>query len=166
MATAPGKSVVHLGAAAAGLITACLIAAALALALAPWPASAQPPAPQGQALHRALEGVWCNSEDGGATCWAYDEFFADGSFQACGVAEGDARPFAGSGDVSVSGRTMCYVVTTASDNFWLPPGSRYCTEIVAIDRHTHRYRDVDTGAEFTLHRRPRAEKRCPSPARR
>ena len=57
---------------------------------------------------------------------------------------------------------MCYVVDTASDNFWLRPGARYCTDIVAIDRRTHRYRDIDTRAEFVLQRRPVAQRRCPS----
>ncbi len=135
--------------------------AALALAAANAPTLAQPPMPEGAALQRALVGLWCNSHDGGATCWAWDEFTPDGRLHLCGRAEGDARPFHGSGLVTVEGRRMCYRVETASDNFWLPPGQTYCTEIVAIDAHTHRYRDLDGGAEFTLHRRPAAERDCP-----
>jgi hypothetical protein len=122
---------------------------------------AHAPLPTGDALHGALQGLWCNSNDGGRSCWAWDEFGADGRFEACGRTDDDPQPFRGAGTVSVSGRRMCYVVSAASDNFWLRPGQRYCTDIVAVDRHTHRYRDIDTGAEFTLYRRAAAEKRCP-----
>lgn len=117
--------------------------------------------PMDAALQQALLGVWCNSNDGGRTCWAYDEFFEDGRFEACGRTEDDPRPFRGGGKVTVTGRRMCYEVTFASDNFWIRPGGRYCTDIVAIDGRMHRYRDIDTGAEFVLYRIPKAEKRCP-----
>lgn len=130
----------------------------LILGTAALPAWAEP---SGEALQRALQGLWCNSEDGGASCWAWDEFHADGRFEACGRTPDDPKPFFGAGRVSVEGRRMCYVVTAASENFWLPPGARYCTDIVAIDARTHRYRDIDTGAEFTLHRRPAVDKHCP-----
>lgn len=132
------------------------------LGLAAMLAGAQPALPESAALQRALEGLWCNSDDGGRSCWAWDLFHADGRFEACGRAEGDARPFHGAGRYGVDGRRMCYVVTAASPNFWLPPGARYCTDIVAIDARSHRYRDLDTGAEFVLHRRPLADRRCPS----
>lgn len=137
--------------------------AVLALLLLPLALQAQPTALRDAALQRALEGVWCNSSDGGRTCWAWDEFFADGFFEACGRTEDDDRPFAGRGRVSVEGQRMCYVVTTASASFWLPPGARYCTDIVAIDATTHRYRDLDSGREYQLYRRPAAMKACPQP---
>jgi len=140
-----------------GSSLACLLVIVLALPRA----SAEPAPQQGIALHRALEGVWCNSNDNGRTCWAYDTFLDDGTFEACGKTDDDIRPFRATGMVSVEGRRMCYVVAAATDNFWLRPRSRYCTDIIAIDERTHRYRDIDTGAEFTLHRRPAFEKRCP-----
>lgn len=124
-------------------------------------AAVAPAPPRGEALHRALHGTWCNSNDGGRSCWAWDEFSADGRFSACGRTDDDPRPFRGAGRVEVSGRRMCYGVDTASENFWLRPGQRYCTDIVAIDARTHRYRDIDTGAEFTLFRRDNGERRCP-----
>ncbi len=136
-----------------------LAAGLLALAGA---ASAQAPMPQGAALERALVGLWCSPDDAGRGCWAWDRFFPDGRFEACGRAAGDPRPFRGSGRFSVVGQRMCYVVDSASENFWLRPGARYCTDIVAIDRRTHRYRDIDTQAEFVLQRRPPAQRRCPS----
>lgn len=134
---------------------------ALAIILAAAPSLAQVPAPRGEALHRALEGVWCNSSDGGRTCWALDEFDGAGLFRACGRTEDDHRPFHGSGRVRVTGQRMCYTVTAASDNFWLSPGQAYCTEIVAINDQTHRYRDIDTGKEYTLYRLTSALQRCP-----
>lgn len=124
-------------------------------------AFAQQPPVTDAALHRALLGVWCNSNDGGRTCWAYDEFFEDGQFEACGRTDDDPRPFRGGGRVNVIGQRMCYEVSFASDNFWIGPGGRYCTDIVAIDDRTHRYRDIDTKAEFVLHRIPKSAKRCP-----
>ena len=120
-----------------------------------------PSAAQDATLHRALLGLWCNSEDGGRSCWAWDEFHADGRFEACGRTEDDPRPFHGTGRVDISGARMCYTVTAASENFWLRPGQRYCTDIVAIDALTHRYRDLDTQAEFTLYRRAPGDKHCP-----
>ena len=135
-----------------------------ALALAAALAGVVPAATAAQdaALLQALQGVWCNSNDGGRTCWAYDEFFADGSFAACGRTDDDPRPFRGGGPVSVSGRRMCYPVAFASDNFWLRPGGRYCTDILSIDARTHRYRDIDTQQEFTLHRVAHGATRCPA----
>ncbi|WP_127997194.1 hypothetical protein [Piscinibacter defluvii] len=109
-------------------------------------------------------GVWCNSDDGGATCWAYDEFRTDGTFEACGRTEDDPRPFHGEGTYTFIGSRMCYVVTRSTVNFWLRPGSRYCTEILSINESAHRYRDIDSGAEFELRRVPPSAKRC-APAR-
>lgn len=139
-----------------------LLSVVIASLLVGSPVRAQSPAEDGPALHRELHGVWCNSNDGGQTCWAYDEFFSDGRFEACGQTDDDRRAFRGTGHVTVHGSRMCYRVASASDNFWIRPGSRYCTDIVAIDAHTHRYRDIDTQAEFTLYRRPAYDKRCPA----
>ncbi len=68
-------------------------------------------------IAQGLVGVWCNSNDGGSTCWAYDEFRTDGTFEACGRTEDDPRPFRGQGTYSVNGKRMCYVVTQATPNF-------------------------------------------------
>lgn len=132
----------------------------LVLAAIHGPAFARQPSVADAALHRALLGVWCNSNDGGRSCWAYDEFFDDGHFEACGRTDDDPRPFRGGGKVTVTGQRMCYEVTFASSNFWIRQGGRYCTDIVAIDERMHRYRDIDTKAEFVLYRVPKSEKRC------
>ena len=110
-----------------------------------------PRALQGEALQRALHGAWCNPAPGGG-CWAHDLFDAGGRFASCGQAEGDRRPFRGAGTFRIDGQRMCYVVAQASDNFWLPAGARYCTEILSIGAQEHRYRDLDSGAVFTLKR--------------
>ncbi|MBQ0943922.1 hypothetical protein KAK07_11310 [Ideonella sp. 4Y16] len=109
-----------------------------------------------------LVGTWCNPE--GSGCWAWDRFSADGRFEACGRALDDPLPFRGAGTWTVQGQRMCYRVEQATANFWLPPGQRYCTDIVALDDRQHRYRDLDTGAEFTLHRVPDTQRHCPDGA--
>ena len=124
-------------------------------------ACAGPPQPSAaSAVVAGLVGVWCNSSDAGATCWAYDEFRSDGSFTACGRTDDDPRPFIGEGRYTVEGARMCYLVTRASANFWLRPGARYCTDIVAMSPTAHRYRDLDTGAEFELARVAASSRRC------
>lgn len=133
-----------------------LVAAATCACATPAPA---PPADE--ALAEALLGVWCNASDGGRSCWAYDEFTPDGKFEACGRTDDDMKAFRGTGDFSVAGQRMCYVVRSASPNFWLPPGARYCTDILAIDGRTHRYRDIDTQQTFTLYRIASGRKTCP-----
>lgn len=45
-----------------------------------------PPMPEGPALQAALQGLWCNSEDGGRSCWAHDRFTPDGRLRMCGRA--------------------------------------------------------------------------------
>lgn len=119
-------------------------------------------APPTADLAHSLVGVWCNSNDGGQTCWAYDEFTASGHFSACGRAEDDRLGFAGSGRFSVSGHRMCYVVETATANFWIQPGSRYCTDILSIGATNHRYRDIDSNQEFELLRVSPSRKLCPA----
>jgi hypothetical protein len=112
-------------------------------------------------LAQELVGVWCNSNDGGKTCWAFDEFSTSGQFLACGRNEDELVGFAGGGNFTVAGQRMCYVVRTATANFWLQPGSRYCTDILSIGASSHRYRDIDTGKSYELLRVPPSTKQCP-----
>ena len=136
-------------AAASGLVTGCVGHSAAA------------PGATDARLRAALVGVWCNSDDGGKTCWAFDEFRADGTFRACGRTTDDGLPFEGSGRFDVNGRRMCYRVHSASDTFWVRPGSRFCTDIVAIDGRQHRYRDIESGQSFVLQRHTAAQPLCP-----
>ena len=98
---------------------------------------------------------------GSRSCWAWDQFFADGSLRACGRHEADARPFDGRGHVTVEGDRMCYRVVQASADFWLAPGQRYCTRILGVSGERHDYQDLDSGAVFSLYRRAAADVRCP-----
>jgi hypothetical protein len=135
-----------------------LLVAATSLGAGPEGRAAELAGPQ---LRAALLGSWCNSDDGGKTCWAYDEFLADGSFRACGRTPDDGQYFEGSGSFDVSGRRMCYRVHSATDTFWVRPGSRFCTDILAIDKHQHRYLDIESGRSFVLHRRAADRALCP-----
>ena len=107
---------------------------------------------QDKALASALVGAWCNSDDGGKTCWAYDVFKADGTLRACGRFPDERRAFDGEGLVSVSGNVMCYRVRSATENFWVKPGSSYCTRILGVSRNSHTYQDMESGAKFSLTR--------------
>jgi len=114
-----------------------------------------------QALATALLGAWCNSEDGGKTCWAYDHFTPDGMLRACGRFPDERQVFDGTGVVAVTGDVMCYRVTRATANFWVKPGSTYCTRIVGISGSAHAYQDMESGATFRLLRVPVASITCP-----
>lgn len=150
--TGPARRARGLGRAAFGPLLALLSACAL-----------PPPLPEGPALQAALQGLWCNSEDGGRSCWAHDRFTPDGRLRMCGRAPDSRQAFDGLGEVEVAGRRMCYLVLRAEGAFWLPPGARYCTEIVELGPRHHRYRDLDGGGVFTLHRLPDSAPDCPAP---
>ncbi|MEY2685936.1 MAG: hypothetical protein RL375_134 [Pseudomonadota bacterium] len=111
-------------------------------------------------LAEALLGVWCNSDDGGRTCWAWDEFTDRGTLEMCGQAHGDARPFRARATVEWAGARLCYRVVEATDTFWLRAGERYCTEIVEVHPDHHVYRDLDTGQHVHLLRRTARDRHC------
>lgn len=136
------------------------LAAALALPLI---AGAQPAAdaPSGAALEAALRGVWCSSNDGGATCWAYDEFHTGGVITACGQFPRATQPFTASARYTIEGRRACYEITGASESFGMSPGDRFCTEVVEVNERLQRYRAADGDEIFTQYRRPAGSRRCP-----
>lgn len=119
--------------------------------------AAVPPAPQAG----ALQGLWCNPKEDGPGCWAWDQFGPGDRLFMCGQTEPGARPFRALARVSWAGPRMCYEVLEAQGDFWLPPGGRYCTEITEVGPRHHRYRDLDSGAVFTLVRTALAEPPCP-----
>jgi hypothetical protein len=61
----------------------------------------------------------------------------------------------------VEGSRLCCEVEAASANSWQRPGQRCCTDMVTLHAHSHRDRDIDTGATFTLRRRDNRDKRRP-----
>jgi hypothetical protein len=124
--------------------------------------SAQSPAPSGAALAAALQdGVWCNSEDGGRSCAAFDEFHADGRLTSCGKFSFDRRPFTASAKYEISGRRACVQVTESSPNFALRAGERFCVEVLEMTKELQRYRSEGSTEVSVLYRRPKAAKLCP-----
>ena len=115
----------------------------------------------GPRLQQALTGLWCNSSDGGRSCWAWDEFLPDGTLRMCGRHDDTDLPFTARARASVTGERLCYTVIEASGDFWLGPGQTYCTAIVDLAADRHRYRDLDGGTLVTLWRRPVGTQRCP-----
>ena len=94
--TGPARRARGLGRAACGPLLALLSACAR-----------PPPLPEGPALQAALQGLWCNSEDGGRSCWAHDRFTPDGRLRMCGRAQDSRQAFDGLGEVETAGRRMC-----------------------------------------------------------
>jgi hypothetical protein len=135
-----------------------VLVAMLLIGCAVLPEGVQPP--QDKALARALVGAWCNSDDDGRTCWAYDVFSEDGTLRACGQFPDQKRPFDGAGRVSIAGSVMCYRVLNATENFWVKPGSTYCTRILEISSTAHTYQDLESGAKFKLLRVPNDAVKC------
>lgn len=123
-------------------------------------ASDEPRPLRDRALVEALRGAWCNSDDGGRTCWAYDIFHADGTLRACGRFPDESQPFDGTGVVGVEGNVMCYRVTRATPGFWVKPGTAYCTRILSVSGTSHTYQDMDSGRTFRLFRVPLSAARC------
>lgn len=135
----------------ASLLGTGLLAATLAAGCA-GPAGMR--ALQGAALQQALIGTWCNSVDGGQSCWALDFISADGRLRACGRQPDDGEPFDGSGTLQVDGDRLCYRVQQASESFWVRPGSLYCTRIVGVGPQQHVYEDLESKRRYTLTRVP------------
>lgn len=128
-----------------------------ALPLVPF---AQSPVPTDAALKNALVGVWCNSDDGGKTCWGFDEFREDGTVSSCSLPPGATQAWRGSATYEVKGVYSCLIVTDSSDAT-MRPGERICAQVLEINSVLQRYKYTDASAEFTLYRRRPQEMRCP-----
>jgi len=136
---------------------------ALLLLAASFFAVGQAQAPVDGDLIRALQdGVWCNSDDTGDTCWGYDEFLPGGLVRACGKDGEDSLPYRAEGRYEVRGRYVCFELTQATPNFGLKPGHKFCTEVLGIDAQTQRYRDLETDEVVVLFRRPKSAWKCAS----
>ena len=62
-------------------------------------------------LDQALQGAWCNSDDGGKSCWGYD-IFDKGKSRFCGRIPENGQVSAGTSTYSVDGTRVCHVVTS------------------------------------------------------
>lgn len=108
--------------------------------------------PENEELRLALLGVWGNSNDGGQTFWAYDEYLPDGRLIATGIWPGNGKSFRAVANFQTKGRTSCVRVTETSDAFIFPLGLSFCSEVLYIDKAVVRFKDLDNGGEFTLYR--------------
>lgn len=131
----------------------------LFIATVPLLLNAQSRAPADGALKQALIGVWCGSDDGGKTCWGYDEFRSDGTVKSCLLPTGSSRAWTGTAKFEVKGSYSCMVVTESSDNT-MRPGDRFCTEVLEINSTLQRFRFTDTKDESILYRRKLSEMKC------
>jgi hypothetical protein len=134
--------------------------ALLLIAITPLLLNAQPRTPTDAALKQALVGVWCNSDDGGKTCWGYDEFRSDGTVKSCALPPGSIRAWTGAARFEVKGTYSCMVVTESSDDT-MRPGDRLCAEVLEINAVSQRYRFTDSKEEFLLYRRKSSDMKCP-----
>ncbi len=113
-------------------------------------------------LRRELKGVWCVSDDGGKTCWAFDHYVDDRVLEACGRIRGTGQSFYIKGEYVVRGRMVCIVFTESNEPKEYPPGTKFCVEVLRIDSTEQRHRFIDTGDEDTTYRRPVGAMQCPS----
>lgn len=134
--------------------------AAAACTLATGGTAAPAAVPTDQALAQAILGAWCNSDDGGRSCWGYDEYLPGGAARSCALPPGSSRPWSGTATYEVKGPFVCLRVTDSTDDS-MRPGDRICIQVLEIDARHQRFRYVDSDAEFTLHRRAPADVRCP-----
>ena len=111
-------------------------------------------------LDDALQGVWCISDDGGKSCWGFEQF-TRGFGSSCGRNPSTQAVMTAKWRYEVGGNTACAVVTEASATFPLKPGGRLCVVVLDIDDRTAQFRAVGSNETKTNYRVPRASMRCP-----
>ncbi len=114
----------------------------------------------GTTLEAALEGAWCNSEDGGSTCWGFDEFHK-GVGHACARVPGTNFIFSAKSTYVVEGSRVCHRVREISSGAPFVIGERMCFDVLEIDGAHQTFRDVETGEVATILRIPQEQVRCP-----
>ena len=105
--------------------------------------------------------MWCHSEDGGKSCWAYEEFLDQGQVAACGRYANTSQPFTSTGKYDIQGQRVCFVVTQAGDTFTRKAGTRFCSEILAINGQQQRHRDLESGRETVTYKVAASSRQCP-----
>lgn len=108
--------------------------------------------PENEQLRAALIGTWGNSDDEGRTFWAFDEYFPDGRLIATGTLPENGKSFRAVANFQTKGRLSCVRVTETSDPSIFPLGLYFCSEVLYIDNAHVRFKDLDSGKEFTLYR--------------
>jgi hypothetical protein len=105
-------------------------------------------------------GVWCSSRDGGRTCWAYGETYANGEIDSCGTVPGTDVSFAMLLQAENRGDTRCETVVKTSHPEILPVGERFCARLVSVEPDQYSYVFTDDEKVRTLYRRAITDKWC------
>jgi hypothetical protein len=111
-------------------------------------------------LDDALQGVWCSSNDGGKSCWGFDEF-TKGTISSCGRDPSTQAVISAKARYEIRGNSACATVIEASATFALKPGDSFCVTVLDIDDKTQRFRIGGSSETATMYRVPRSRKRCP-----
>jgi hypothetical protein len=111
-------------------------------------------------LDDGLQGVWCISDDGGESCWGFEEY-RKGFISSCGRKPNTQAVMTATLRYEVRGNRVCAVVTEASATYPLRPGGPYCITVLDVDGRTLQFRGVGSSATMTNYRVPRTSMRCP-----
>jgi len=96
--------------------------------------------------------VWCVSEDGGKSCFAYDHIIDEVNAASCGILEGSINPFMMKATYSIHGNEICYEIRESSGRDALPVGDRFCAVILSTNKKQETYRFTDSDEVFTMYK--------------
>lgn len=115
--------------------------------------------PEDEAYRRELVGSWCASDDEGQTCWGYDNYYADGTFDSCFSPE-SGIVIRLKGTYQITGRVECFEVQESEAEDSIPAGFRSCSELLEMNERLQRFRHMDTGKNGVAYRVSRQPGRC------
>ena len=116
--------------------------------------------PRDAYLDAALQGAWCNSDDGGKSCWGYDQF-NKGVSTSCGRLPGSNDLVSAQSRYSVSGNRVCHVVTETGPGSFLRKGERLCFDVLEINEKIQRFKDLESNDITVIYRVAREKAQCP-----
>jgi hypothetical protein len=111
-------------------------------------------------LDSAIQGAWCNSEDGGKTCVGYD-FFESGKSTYCGVDAKSGQRFSGTSNYAIHRNTLCHVVSSVDNEPFLKVGDRVCFLIVNAQPDLLVFRELTETTFTRLYRDRITKSECP-----
>ena len=122
-------------------------------------ASAAPSPPLDASLDKAMFGAWCSSEDGGKTCWGYDQFDS-GIVRSCGRFSNSEVDFFVRSRYIINGTKVCYTIAQSTLPEILKIGQRFCEDVLQIDFRTRRVRDLESNEESVSYRTNEKTVKC------
>jgi hypothetical protein len=114
-----------------------------------------------QQLDDSLQGAWCNSDDGGKTCWGFD-VFEPGTSRFCGRSPSDGQVMSGSSRYAISGNRICHMITSSNNASIFPIGERMCFVVLDIDASKQIFKSIEDDEENTTYRTRLDNVRCPA----